>query len=83
MEMDASAETIIYEIRVGGHIDNRRARQLGDMALTHLPGGETLLVGPVADQAALFGLLSRIRDLGIVLISLQRRDPDPGSASIT
>jgi hypothetical protein len=83
MEMDASAETTIYEIRVGGYIDNRRARQLGEMVLSHLPGGETLLVGPVADQAALFGLLSRIRDLGIVLISLQRRDPDPGSASIT
>lgn len=83
MEMDASPQTTIYEIRIGGHVDSRRASQLGEMALTHLPDGETLLVGPVADQAALFGLLSRIRDLGIVLIALQRRDPDTGSAAST
>lgn len=74
--MDESADGTIYEIRVRGHLDNRRARQFGDMTISHLPDGVTLLAGPVADQAALYGLLSRIRDLGVSLLAVQRRQAD-------
>ncbi len=81
--MVASTEPAIYEIRIGGYLDRQRASQLGELTLTHLPGGETLLSGPVVDQAALFGLLSRIRDMGIALIALQRLDPPSESAPPT
>lgn len=72
--MNESTETAVYEIRVQGHLDSRRARRFTGMTVTHLPHGVTALVGPVLDQAALYGLLSYIRDLGAPLISVQRRD---------
>jgi hypothetical protein len=65
----------VYEIRVLGKLDPRWSRRLADMQILAQPGGETLITGPVADQAALYGLLSRMRDLGLVLISLQRTPP--------
>lgn len=71
-------EAAVYEICVHGYLDGRRARQLGALTFTHRPDGTTLLVGRVRDQAALYGLLSRIRDLGVPLISLRRQDPGDG-----
>jgi hypothetical protein len=62
----------IYEIRVWGKMDSRWSRRLADMEILPQRNGETLIAGPVADQAALYGLLSRMRDLGLVLISVQR-----------
>lgn len=62
----------IYEIRVRGHIDARRARQLGGLTLTMLPEGETLLTGPIVDQAALHGILARIRDMGLPLLEVKQ-----------
>ena len=63
-----------YEIRVSGRLDPERASWFGDLALTveRAPDGKTVTVlsGPVADRAALFGILSRIRDLGLALISV-------------
>lgn len=73
--MEKSPKTVVYEIRIQGHLDAQRAGRFEEMAVTHLPDGVTLLVGPVRDQAALYGLLSRIRDLGAPLISVQRQDP--------
>lgn len=70
--MDRSPETAVYEICIQGHLDKRRARRFEGMTLTHRPDGTTLLAGPVLDQAALYGLLSRVRDLGTPLISVQR-----------
>lgn len=67
----------IYEIRIQGHLENHRAGWFGDMTISRLPDGSTTLTGPVVDQAALHGLLSRIRDIGAVLISVQRLDPPP------
>ena len=69
----------IYEIRIQGYLDNRRAEGFEGLALTHLPEGITALTGPVIDQAALHGLLSRIRDLGAELISVQRLEPPASS----
>ncbi len=62
----------IYEIRFRGHLDERRARWFEDLTMTRLPDGDTLLTGPVADQSALHGILSRIRDLGLELVSVQQ-----------
>ena len=59
-----------YEIRVQGRIDERWTAWLDDMALDSEPDGVTVLRGPVADQAALHGLLARLRDIGVPLISV-------------
>ena len=61
-----------YEIVVKGHLDGRWARQFGGLALTDLPSEQTLLAGPLPDQPALHGVLARIRDLGLTLVSLTR-----------
>lgn len=59
-----------YEIRLAGQLDQRWAQRLGVPELIHEPDGTTLLRGVAADQAALHGLLQRIRDLGVSLISV-------------
>jgi hypothetical protein len=58
------------EIRVDGHLDEARLQQFRVMQLILLPEGDTVISGEMADQAALFGLLIIIRDLGIPLISV-------------
>ena len=63
-----------YEIVIKGHLDDRRKHLFEGMQLKRLPGGETLLAGELADQAALHGILSHIRDLGMPLLSLQRKE---------
>lgn len=60
-----------YEIRVTGHLDERRARSLGCEELRLLPGGTSLLAFRAADQAALYGLLARLRDAGLGLVSAE------------
>jgi hypothetical protein len=65
-----------YEIRLRGHLDARWASRLGVPGLTHESDGTTILRGIVDDQAALHGLLQRIRDLGLPLISVIRFDSD-------
>ncbi len=65
-----------YEIRVKGHLDGRWAAWFDGLALSHGSDGTTVLRGPVVDQAALHGLLSRVRDLGLPLISLIQVDPN-------
>lgn len=59
-----------YEIRVRGHLDLWWSDWFLGMTLTHLERDETLLAGPLPDQAALYGLLERIRDLNLTLISV-------------
>ena len=65
-----------YQIRVKGHLDPGWSEWFAGLAITHEPNGETLLTGPVVDQAALFGLLLKIRDLNLTLLSLLRIEPD-------
>ncbi len=66
----------IYEIVIEGHLDSRWAQRFEGMRLIHAEDGTTRLYGPVADQAALHARLSRIRDLGLKLISVQRTVSD-------
>ena len=62
----------LYEIRIKGHLDDRRAVSFEGLTLTREGSGNTLLVGSVVDQAALHGLLRKVRDLGMPLISVIR-----------
>jgi hypothetical protein len=71
--MNSLPETAVYEIRIEGYLDSQRASQFEGMTVTYLPPNITLLTGVVVDQAALFGLLNRIRDLGTPLISVNQR----------
>jgi hypothetical protein len=66
-----------YEIRVRGHLDTRWAAWFDGMTLTRGSDGTTSIHGPVADQAALHGLLQKIRDLGLPLISVNHVAPGP------
>ncbi len=60
-----------YAIRLKGHLDQRWTDWLEGLIFTHEPAGTTLLEGPLADQAALHGVLNKIRDLGLPIISVQ------------
>jgi hypothetical protein len=72
-----------YEVRVSGHLDDHWATWLSDLTLIRHDDGTTVLTGSLSDQAQLHGLLARIRDLGVPLLSLSRLDhPAPaGSGS--
>lgn len=59
-----------YEIIVKGHLDTRWSEWFTDMTLKHLEGDGTLISGVLPDQAALYGLLERIRDLNLTLVSV-------------
>jgi hypothetical protein len=64
-----------YEIRLRGHLDARWAAWFDGLTLTHGADGTTIIDGPVADQAALHGLLQKTRDLGLPLISVTQVEP--------
>ena len=67
----------VYQLRVQGHLDRHRAAWLGALTVSHNDDGTSTLTGPLADQAALHGLLARVRDLGIALISVTPMPPRP------
>jgi len=62
----------LYEIRVKGKLDARWSHWFASLQIIPQPNGETLLTGPIRDQAALYGAISRMRDLGLVLLSVHR-----------
>jgi hypothetical protein len=62
----------LYEIRVQGHLAPRRLRWFDGMTVRQEPNGETVIVGPVRDQAVLYGLLNWLRNIGVVLLSVRR-----------
>jgi hypothetical protein len=70
-----------YEIRIKGHLADRWVNWFGGLTITLEDNGDTLLTGPVIDQAALFGLLRKVRDLGMPLISVICVQPDQADAS--
>jgi hypothetical protein len=65
-----------YQIRIKGHLGSQWTDWFGGLTITLEDNGDTLLTGPVADQAALHGLLRKVRDLGTPLISVNRVKPD-------
>jgi hypothetical protein len=69
-----------YEIRIKGHLDDKWADWFEGLTITREDNGETLLTGPVVDQAALHGLLRKVRDLGMPLLSVTRVRPSQADA---
>ena len=70
-----------YEIRVDGVLDSRWSAWFDGLQVSNDIPGQTTIAGPVADQAALLGLLAKIRDLGLPLISVRRIDPTGSRAT--
>jgi hypothetical protein len=62
----------VYEIKVKGVIDGKWSEWFEGLEVSPQPSGETILAGPVVDQAALHGLLQKVRDVGLPLISVKR-----------
>ena len=73
---DDYGEARRYEIRLKGHLDTRWAAWFDGLSLSHESDGTTVIRGPVADQAALHGLLQKVRDVGMPLVSVTRIEPD-------
>ncbi len=76
---DNRYEPGLYEIRLKGHLDDRWAGWFEGMTITPEENGDTLLTGPVIDQAALYGLLKKVRDLGMSLVSVSPLKPGPST----
>ena len=70
-----------YEIRLQGHLDSRWSVWFDGLNVTNKPDGTTVISGPVADQAALHGLLQKARDMGVPLLSVTSVDADQPDAS--
>ena len=76
------SQPVVYQIRIKGQLDSQWTDWFEDLAITLEDNGDTLLTGPVVDQAALHGLLKKVRDLGMPLLSVdpvnldQPDDPD-------
>ena len=69
-------EPMTYAIRLKGHLGHAWSEWFGGFTITLEENGNTLLTGPVHDQAALYGLLKKVRDLGIPLLAFNRIEPD-------
>ena len=72
---------MVYQIRVKGHLDSEWTDWFEGLAITLEEDGDTLLTGPIVDQAALYGLLRKVRDLGITLVAVNRIQPGPADTS--
>jgi len=70
----------VYQIVVKGHLDSEWSDWFDGLTITLVDNGETILSGPLADQTALHGVLIKIRDLGLPLLSLTRIEPERGNA---
>jgi hypothetical protein len=79
-EIDSS-EPMVYQIRIRGHLGREWADWFEGLSITLEDNGDMLLTGPVVDQAALHGLLKKVRDVGMPLLSVNRVKPDHADAS--
>ncbi len=79
-ESDPGQPTV-YQIRIKGHLGRQWTDWFGGLTITLEDNGETLLTGPVVDQAALHGVLKKVRDLGMPLLSVNRVTPGQADAS--
>jgi hypothetical protein len=79
-KMIDSNQPTIYQIRIKGHLGGQWTDWFGGLTITQEEDGETLLTGPVVDQAALHGLLKKVRDLGMPLLSVNRVKPGQADA---
>ena len=70
-----------YEIRLAGHLDAHWAAWFDGMTVRRETDGITVISGPIADQAALHGVLHRVRDLGLPLISVTRMEPEKAAVT--
>lgn len=73
-ELLRAPEAVVYQIKLKGHLDSHWRDWFDNLSLTHTETGETILSGPVKDQAALYGLLIKIRDLALPLLSVTRTE---------
>ncbi len=71
----------LYEFRLKGHLDERWAERFEGLTLSHDGDGPTILFGPVVDQAALYGLLRTVRDLGLPLLSVVHIRPEQANGT--
>jgi hypothetical protein len=78
---DTNSEPTAYQIRIKGHLGAQWSDWFEGLTITLEEHGDTLLSGPVADQAALHGLIKKVRDLGMPLISIMGVEADPAPAS--
>jgi hypothetical protein len=69
------SQPVVYQIRIKGHLDSQWTDWFGGLTITLEDNGDTLLTGPVIDQAALHGLLKKVRDLGLPLLSVCPIEP--------
>ena len=74
-------QPIVYEIKIKGHLDAQWQEWFAGLTITPEEVGNTLLTGPVIDQAALHGLIKKVRDLGLPLISVNRLAPGQSDTS--
>jgi hypothetical protein len=75
--------TVFLEIRIAGHLDQHWSEWFEGLEMQHLPDGSTQLSGSVIDQTALYGLLSRARDLGMTLLTVAVESTEPEEANKT
>ena len=74
-----SDQPLVYQIRLKGHLGSQWRNWFEGLTITLEEDGDTLLTGPVVDQAALHGLLRRVRDLGMLLVSVNPFEPGPAT----
>ena len=74
-------QPLVYQIRIKGHLGRQWTDWFGGLTITLEDNGETLLTGPVVDQAALHGVLRKVRDVGMPLLSVNHVKPGEAEAS--
>jgi hypothetical protein len=79
-EVIDTSQPIVYQIRLEGELGTQWTDWFGGLTISLEEDGHTLLSGPVIDQAALYGLLKKVRDLGMPLISVNRVEPGQADA---